>query len=261
MAENVKVLILCGGAGTRLREETEYKPKPLVEIGGRPILWHIMRHYAVHGFTEFILALGYKGDRIKEYFLNYEWMGSDFTLRLGAGKDRIITHGSRPENWKITFVDTGSKTPTGGRVWRARKYLTGDYFLATYGDGLSNVHLHDLVDFHCRQKKAATLTAVHPASAFGVIEADDGVVTSFKEKPRLAGMINGGFFVFDQRIFDYLDEQAVLEEAPLRRLAAEKQLAVFTHQDFWTCMDTFKDVERLNAMWERNERPWQTWEE
>jgi glucose-1-phosphate cytidylyltransferase len=259
MADTPKVLILCGGAGTRLREETEYKPKPLVEIGGRPILWHLLKHYSQAGFREFVLALGYKGAMIKEYFHNFEWMSNDFTLNLRSREERVVSLNHDPEDWSLTFADTGLKTPTGGRIYNARKYLAGDTFLATYGDGLCNVDLKALLVFHQQHKKIATLTGVHPSSPFGVIEAENGTVKSFKEKPRLEGMINGGFFVFNRRIFDYLDPQAVLEEEPLRRLASDGQLAVYPHQDFWACMDTFKDVERLNAMWEQGNHPWKTW--
>ncbi len=259
MPDNLKVLILCGGTGTRLREETEYKPKPLVEIGGMPILWHIMKHYSQAGFREFVLALGYKGAMIKEYFLNFEWMSNDFTLNLRSREERVVSCAHDLEDWSIIFADTGLKTMTGGRVKRAQKYLEGDLFLATYGDGISNVDLGKLVAFHRQHKKIATLTGVHPSSAFGVIESEGGLVKSFKEKPRLEGMVNGGFFVFDHRIFDYLDEDAVLEEEPLRRLAADGQVALYRHENFWACMDTFKDVERLNAMWDQGDHPWKTW--
>lgn len=259
MSGDPKVLILCGGMGTRLREETEYKPKPLVEIGGMPILWHIMKHFSQAGFDDFVLALGYKGHMIKEYFMNFEWMSNDFVLNLRSREERVTCMAHRPENWRITFADTGQATLTGGRLARARKYLDGDMFLATYGDGLSNVDLAALLAFHRQHNRIATLTGVHPSSPFGVIEAEDGLVRSFKEKPRLDGMINGGFFVFDRRMFDYIEGDEALEETPLRRLAAEGQLAVYEHHDFWACMDTFKDVERLNAMWNRGERPWKTW--
>lgn len=259
MPDNLKVLILCGGTGTRLREETEYKPKPLVEVGGMPILWHIMKHYSQAGFREFVLALGYKGGMIKEYFLNFEWMSNDFTLNLRSREERVVCSAHDLEDWSITFAETGLKTHTGGRVKRAQKYLEGDLFLATYGDGISNVDIGKLVAFHKKNKKIVTLTGVHPSSPFGVIESQDGLVKSFKEKPRLEGMINGGFFVFDQRIFEYLGEDAILEEEPLRRLAADGQVAVYRHEDFWACMDTFKDVERLNAMWDQGDHPWKTW--
>jgi len=261
MSGNTKVLILCGGMGTRLREETEYKPKPLVEIGGMPILWHIMKQFSQAGFNDFVLALGYKGFMIKEYFMNYEWMSNDFTLKLHSGGEKVLCSGHNREDWRITFADTGQNTLTGGRVLRCRKYLEDGAFFTAYGDGLSNVDLQALLAFHTAHKRIGTLTGVHPSSPFGVIESKDGLVSSFKEKPRLDGIINGGFSVFDQRIFEYLQAEDALEETPLRRLAAAQQLAVYEHADFWACMDTFKDVERLNAMWERGERPWKTWED
>lgn len=253
------VVILCGGMGTRLREETEFKPKPLVAIGDMPILWHIMKGYAHHGFREFILCLGYKGHLIKEFFLNYPWMANDVTLHL---KDhRQVVHPARPaEDWRITLADTGQATPTGGRLSRIRKYIRSDDFCVTYGDGLSNVDVRKLVAFHKAGKKTATLTAVQPMSPFGIIESRNGVARSFKEKPRLEGFINGGFFVFNRRIFDSLADDSVLEEKPLRTLAAGGQLAVYEHRDFWMCMDTFKDVERLNRMWAEGQRPWVVWE-
>ncbi|MBI2930696.1 MAG: glucose-1-phosphate cytidylyltransferase [Planctomycetes bacterium] len=254
-----QAVILCGGMGTRLREETEYKPKPLVAVGDMPILWHIMKHYAHFGVREFILCLGYKGHLIKEFFLNYEWMSNDFALELGRQRNRIINLQHPPEDWRIVFADTGLQTPTGGRVHKIRKYVTGPEFFLTYGDGVSNVDLAELYEKHRRMKCVATLTAVHPTSPFGIIEATDGVARSFKEKPRLEGIINGGFFVFGRRIFDYLKDDAVLEEEPLRALAAESQLAVYEHRDFWMCMDTFKDVERLNKMWAEGNRPWAAW--
>ncbi len=255
---SIPVVILCGGTGTRLREETEFKPKPLVAVGGMPVLWHIMKTYGHHGFRKFILCLGYKGHLIKEFFLNYPWMANDVTLRLKTHRQRI--HASRPpEDWEITFADTGQGTPTGGRVARIRKYVGNGEFCATYGDGLSNVDLGKLLAFHRARKRVATLTAIHPASPFGVIESAGGLALSFKEKPRLEGLVNGGFFVFSRRIFDYLKEDSVLEEDPLRSLAAEGQLAVYEHRDFWMCMDTFKDVERLNRMWAEGRRPWVVW--
>lgn len=256
---SIPVVILCGGMGTRLREETEFKPKPLVTIGDMPILWHIMKIYGRYGFREFILCLGYKGHLIKEFFLNYPWMANDVTLRLRDHR-RVVHEIRPPEDWQITFADTGLHTPTGGRVARIRRYVKSEDFCVTYGDGLANVDLDRLVAFHRAKKKIATLTAVHPMSPFGVIESEDGLARSFKEKPRLQGLINGGFFVFHRKIFDYLTEDSVLEEEPLRTLAGRGQLAVYEHKDFWMCMDTFKDVERLNRMWAEGRRPWVVWE-
>lgn len=252
------VVILCGGMGTRLREETEHKPKPLVRIGGMPVLWHIMKHYGLYGYREFILCLGYKGHLIKEFFLDYAWRANDITLDFATG-NRTLHHQHPPDDWRITFAETGNDTPTGGRVAKIRKYVASDKFCVTYGDGLSNIDLDDLAAFHRDHGKVGTLTAIHPMSPFGVIEAKDGMARSFKEKPRLEGLVNGGFFVFSKRVFDYLREDSVLEEEPVRKLCAEGQLGVYEHHDFWMCMDTFKDVERLNRMWDDGERPWVGW--
>jgi glucose-1-phosphate cytidylyltransferase len=255
---SIPVVILCGGIGTRLREETEFKPKPLVQIAEMPILWHIMKIYGHHGFRRFILCLGYKGHLIKEYFLNYPWMANDVTLDLKSHRQTIHpTH--PPEDWEITFAETGQKTNTGGRLVRVQDYVQTDDFCVTYGDGLSNVDLGALVAFHRSKKKIATLTAVHPMSGFGILEAKSGIAKSFKEKPRLEGLVNGGFFVFRKKIFDYLTDDCILEEEPLRKLTSEGELAVHEHRDFWMCMDTFKDVEKLNRMWAEGQRPWAVW--
>jgi glucose-1-phosphate cytidylyltransferase len=256
---SIPVVILCGGIGTRLREETEFKPKPLVQIADMPILWHIMKIYSHHGFRRFILCLGYKGHLIKEFFLNYPWMANDVTLHLK--EHRQVVHPTHPpEDWEITFAETGPKTNTGGRLVRARDYIKSDDFCVTYGDGVANVDLKGLLAFHKSKNRVATLTAVHPMSGFGILESKDGIARTFKEKPRLEGLVNGGFFIFKKKIFDYLKEDSVLEEEPLRKLSAEGQLAVHEHQDFWMCMDTFKDVERLNTMWAEGQRPWAVWE-
>ncbi|HXX94105.1 MAG TPA: glucose-1-phosphate cytidylyltransferase [Planctomycetota bacterium] len=255
---SIPVVILCGGMGTRLREETEYKPKPLVTIGEMPILWHIMKHYSHHGFREFILCLGYKGHLIKEFFLNFPWMANDVTLHLK--KHRQVVHGTHPaEDWKITLADTGLHTQTGGRLLRIQKYIESDLFCLTYGDGLSNVDLGKVVAYHRQKKKIATLTAIHPTSPFGVIEAEGGMARSFKEKPRLEGLINGGFGVFDRRLFKHIGGDVPLEDRPLRTLTAMGEVAIFEHRDFWMAMDTFKDVERLNALWNEGKRPWVVW--
>lgn len=261
MDKKMKVVILCGGMGTRMREETEFKPKPLVPIGRMPVLWHIMKIYSHYGFRDFILCLGYKGEMIKEYFLNFEEMTNDFTLNLRSKKEKVTHHNKeRLEDWNITFVDTGFETNTGGRVKGIEHLVDGDEFFLTYGDGLSNVNISKLLDYHRSKKKVGTLTAINPTSPFGIIEVANGIAKSFKEKPRLEGLINGGFFVFNKKIFDYLEENSILEEEPLKRLTAEKGLAVYEHNDFWQCMDTFKDVERLNKMWREGDTPWKVWE-
>lgn len=261
MDKKMKVVILCGGMGTRMREETEFKPKPLVPIGRMPVLWHIMKIYSHYGFKDFILCLGYKGEMIKEYFLNFEEMTNDFTLNLRSKKEKVTHHNKeRLEDWNITFVDTGFETNTGGRVKGIEHLVDGDEFFLTYGDGLSNVNISRLLDYHRSKKKVGTLTAINPTSPFGIIEVANGIAKSFKEKPRLEGLINGGFFVFNKKIFDYLEGNSILEEEPLKRLTAEKGLAVYEHNDFWQCMDTFKDVERLNKMWREGDTPWKVWE-
>ncbi len=256
----MQVVILCGGKGTRMREETEFKPKPLVEIGGMPVLWHIMKIYSHYGFNDFVLCLGYKGTMIKEYFMNFEWLANDFTLELGKGKGRVKHHVHELDDWKITFADTGAETETGGRVNRIEKYLKGDSFFLTYGDALADVNIKDLLAFHKSQKKIATLTGINPPSRFGVLEVKGGVAESFREKPVLEGLVNGGFFVLNRKIFEFLDEDCTFEQQPLKTLASAGQLAVFHHQGFWQCMDTFKEVETFNRQWDEGKRPWVTWE-
>lgn len=257
----MQTMILCGGMGTRLREETEYRPKPMVEIGGRPILWHIMKLYASQGFTDFIVCLGYKGDRIKEYFLNYEAMNTDFTIELG--QPRLDYHAEHGEGgWRVTLVDTGIETMTGARVKRAARYLTGDRFMLTYGDGVSDVDVRSLVSFHDRSGAVGAVTGVRPSSRFGELLASGDRVRQFSEKPQThAGLINGGFFVFTRDILRYLDDDpgCVLEREPLERLAQDNQLAVFEHHGFWQCMDTYRDFQLLNQLWDSGKAPWKRW--
>lgn len=264
--EKPKVVILCGGIGTRLREQTEFMPKPLVRIGDMPILWHIMKIYSHYGYNDFILCLGYKGEMIKEYFLNYEWMSRDFTFNLSS-RNKWKTHSEHAlEDWNITFADTGLHTLTGGRIKKIEKYIKGDYFLATYGDGVADVDIKKLVKFHREKRKSVTLTGLHPISRYGIIKAkEDGLATSFSEKPALGDLINGGFFVFNRRIFDYLNKDIMLEEVvtaegPLATLAKEGQLAVFRHTGFWHCMDTYRDYAELNRIWDSKKVPWKVWE-
>jgi len=247
--------------GTRLREETEFRPKPLIEIGGRPILWHIMKIYSHYGFNSFILCLGYKGAMIKEYFLNYECMNNDFTINLGSSRHSLIFHGSHTEwNWTVTLVDTGLETMTGGRIKKTEKYIDSEIFLATYGDGVADIDIAQLVEFHKEKGKIATVTGFHPFSRFGVIEATpDSLVARFKEKPLLEGMISGGFFVFNRKIFDYLDENSILEQEPLAQLAKDGELAVYQHKGFWKSMDTYRDFLELNKMWAEQDTPWKVW--
>jgi glucose-1-phosphate cytidylyltransferase len=260
LPESYKVVILCGGTGTRLKEETEFRPKPLVEIGRKPILWHIMKIYAYYGHTSFVLCLGYKGSMIKEYFLNYECMNSDFTINLG-NREKFVFHNSHEEgDWKVTLADTGLDTMTGGRIKRIEKYIDDDTFLATYGDGVGDLDINRLIQFHKEKGKIATLTGFHPFSRFGVIEMNsDSLVERFREKPQLDGMISGGFFVFNRKVFDYLDEDCVLEQEPLYRLAKDGELAVYQHKGFWKSMDTYRDFLELNRMWEEGNTPWKVW--
>ncbi|MFH1786620.1 MAG: glucose-1-phosphate cytidylyltransferase [archaeon] len=255
--KDLQAVILCGGKGTRLREETEYKPKPMVPIGGMPILWHIMKTYSNYGVRRFVLCLGYKGEMIKEYFMNFGWMSNDFSLKTQS-KMEYVTHKDL-EDWEIVFADTGIETPTGGRIKKIEKHIDGDNFFATYGDGVSNINITTLRDHHVKMGKIGTLTAVHPTSQFGVVELENGLVKSFKQKPRLEGIINGGFFAFKTDFFDYVKEESVLEEDPLLSLVKKRQLAAYHHTDFWHCMDTFKDVTALNQMWDSGNRPWVVW--
>lgn len=256
-----KVVILCGGQGTRLREETEFKPKALVEIGGRPILWHLMKIYHHYGYRKFILCLGYRGSMIKEYFLNYQWMNNDFTLRLQSnGAYQVQNHNGNIEDWEITLVDTGLETQTGGRLYRVRNYIQEEYFLANYCDGLSDIDLDALVEFHKSKGRIATLSGFHARSRYGVVRVNgDGLVNYWQEKPLMNDLTPGGFFVFNKRIFDYLDEDCILERGPLERLAADEELALYPHHGFWFCMDTYKEALALNAMWAKGDAPWKIW--
>ena len=254
-----QVVILCGGEGTRLREETEFKPKALVEIGGRPILWHLMRIYSHWGYRRFVLCLGYKGEMIKDYFLNYQWRDMDFTLDLKSGT-KIPRGDDVVEDWEVTFVETGARTQTGGRLSRARKYIETDTFLFNYCDGLSNVNLDELVSFHRQRGRVATLTGFHPRSRYGVVRADENdVVYHWQEKPMMTDMTSGGFFVMNKQIFDYLDDECVLEVGPIDKLSADGQLALYTHDGFWFSMDTYKEALTLNDMWARGDAPWKLW--
>ncbi len=257
--KTMPVVILCGGKGTRLREETEYRPKPLVEIGGRPILWHIMKGYSHYGFRDFILCLGYRGNMIKEYFLNYEAMNNDFTMTLGC-KQEIVYRGTHEEqDFRVTLVDTGAETGTGGRIKQIERYIEGDSFMVTYGDGVGNVDIGQLVRFHRGHGKLATVTAVRPVSRYGVLELDGGDrVKTFREKPQADGWISAGFFVFERPVFDYLDAESMLEPGPLASIAADEELLAYQHGGFWHPMDTYRDFMLLNDVW-REGAPWRIW--
>lgn len=256
----MKAVILCGGKGTRMREETEFRPKPLVNVGENPIIWHIMKIYSYYGINDFILCAGYKGDMIKRYFMEMRWRNNDITVKTGSQAD-VIYHSSDEENWNVTIADTGEETQTGGRIRKIQKYVDGEDFMLTYGDGLSDVDLHRLYDYHRKTGKIATLTGVNPTSPYGIIKTEHGAVTAFKEKPVLDDVINGGYMVLSPAVFDYLPEaDCAFEQEPLHRLAEESQLSVFFHTGFWTSIDTAKDIERVNRLWSEGVRPWKRWE-
>lgn len=252
----MKVAILAGGGGTRLAEETEVRPKPMVEIGGRPILWHIMRHYATFGFQDFAVALGYKGEYIKKYMVDYCSLNSDLTVKLSCGSVR--RHGNGSLDWTVDLIDTGLTTPTGGRVRRLLPYMDGQTFMLTYGDGLSDIDIADLVAFHRGHGGLATITAVRPPARFGHLEFDGDRVSEFSEKPQTAeGWINGGFFVLEPGIGEYIESDTVSwEHEPLHRLAADGQLFAYRHESFWQCMDTLRDKHLLQSLWDAGEAPW-----
>ena len=259
-----QVIILCGGLGTRLREETEIRPKPMVEIGGRPILWHIMKLYAAHGLRDFVLCLGYKGHLIKEYFLNYRAYQSDFTISLGNSQAIEYHTDVSEDHWRVTLVETGETAQTGSRVARAAQFLRGDTFCVTYGDGLSDLNITALLAFHHSHRKIGTVTGVRPAGRFGELDVDQsGRATQFNEKPQVEkGFINGGFFVFQrtfiERFLEHRDD-LVLEQEPLQRLAREGELMVYPHQGFWQPMDTYREFRLLNDAWASGKAPWKVW--
>jgi glucose-1-phosphate cytidylyltransferase len=260
----MQVMILCGGLGTRLREETEYRPKPMVEIGGRPILWHIMKIYAAHGFREFVLCLGYKGSVIKDYFLNYETLNNDFTLTLGPTKKIKFHNAHTEEGWKITFAETGAATMTGGRVLRALSYITSEHFALTYGDGLADMDVKAELAFHKKHGRQATVAAVRAPSRFGeMVIGELEQVSDFHEKPGAAGRINGGFFILKraglEKYLQPADDSLTWEQKPLEKLAREQQLKAFQHDRFWQPMDTYREFELLNNLWRKGEAPWKIW--
>jgi glucose-1-phosphate cytidylyltransferase len=255
----MKVVILAGGRGTRLAEETEVTPKPMVEIGGKPILWHIMKGYSHRGTKEFFVALGYKGEVIKRFFLDYHRLSGD--LRVDLSNGQIKTHNSDCEDWIVNLVDTGLDTCTGGRVKRLEKVLSDGTFMVTYGDGVSDIDFNELLKFHRSQGKIATVTAVHPQARFGNLTIDRDRVANFSEKPQLGeGWINGGFLVFEPEVFRYLDgDHRSLEADALEKLAADGQLAAYRHAGFWQCMDTLRDKMVLQRLWEEGRAPWKVW--
>lgn len=255
----MKVVILAGGLGTRLAEETEVRPKPMVEIGGQPILWHVMKQYAYYGFKEFFIALGYKGEVIKRYFLDYPSLQGSLTIGLSSG--RIQRHDEKCDDWVVHLMETGQDTYTGGRIKRLEPWLQDGTFMVTYGDGVCDMDLRDLVRFHRSHGRLATVTAVRPPARFGGLVFDGDLVAKFTEKPQIGeGWINGGFLVFEPRAFEYLEgDRASLESDGLGRLAADGQLAAYRHHGFWQCMDTLRDKRLLESYWQSGEAPWKVW--
>ena len=255
----MKAVILAGGLGTRLSEETETKPKPMVEIGGKPILWHIMKMYSQHGVNEFVICAGYKGYVIKEYFANYFLHMSNITFDMSTNEMEV--HENKSEPWKVTIVDTGDGTMTGGRIKRVKDYIGEDTFCMTYGDGVSDVNIGELIKFHKSKDKWATVTAVQPAGRFGAIKTEGTTITSFEEKPEGdGGWINGGFFVLEPKVFELIDgDDSIFERKPMERLAEQRQISAFTHNGFWRPMDTLRDKRYLEAKWEEGTAPWKIW--
>jgi len=260
LSADMKVVILAGGKGTRLAEETAVRPKPMVEIGGKPVLWHIMQVYAAHGFNEFLIACGYKGEIIKEYFHNFSIHSSDYFIDLATGERTVIN--GRGTGWRVGLIDTGAETMTGGRILRLRQWLGEEPFMVTYGDGLGDVNICALVDFHRAHGRIATVTAVRPPSRFGNLTLRGTAVCEFSEKPQTdEGWINGGFFVFNPGIFDYLEnDETILEKDPLERLARGSELMAFRHPGFWQPMDTLREKQLLEALWQSGQAPWKIWQ-
>ncbi|HBK99834.1 MAG TPA: glucose-1-phosphate cytidylyltransferase [Microcoleaceae bacterium UBA10368] len=258
----MQVVILAGGLGTRLREETEFRPKPLVDVGGHPIIWHIMKIYAHYGFQNFIVCLGYRGNMIKEYFLNYEAMNNDFTICLGRKNSITYQQEHREQDFNVTLAETGAESMTGGRVKRIEKYIDRDNFMVTYGDGVADVNIEELLAFHKAHGKLATVTTFRPISRFGILDVDSqGRVLEFSEKPKIDGWISVGYMLFNRRVFDYLGgDDCILEQEPMQRLAADGELMAYRHEGFFYAMDTYREYKYLNELWDRGEAPWKVWE-
>lgn len=257
-ASKIKTIILCGGTGTRLKEETEFKPKPMVEIGGKPILWHIMKIYSHYGYNDFVLALGYKGNCIRDYFLRQKCYDCDFSFNSGENKIKNFYQNGQEENFNITFAETGQETPTGERTLKSQKYINGDIFMVTYGDGISDININKLVEFHKSHGKIATITGVHPVSRWGFVNSDsNNIVTEFAQKPMLYDYANGGFMVFNKEFFNFIKEGDMIEDT-LSKLVEQKQLAIYKHEGFWYGMDTYRDFLYLNSVWEKGPK-WKVW--
>jgi glucose-1-phosphate cytidylyltransferase len=262
--QNIPVAILCGGKGTRLKEETEFRPKPMVMVGDRPMIWHIMKTYAHYGFTDFMLCLGYKGDSIREYFLKYDLNQSDILLELGSKQVKKLGNSHPEEDWRLWLVDTGQETMTGGRLKRLSVYLDqigADLFMGTYGDGVCDININQLLEYHRSHNKLATMTAVRPPSRFGELIIDERMVKSFKEKPQTSeGWINGGYFVLHRKVLDLIEnDDTIFEAEPLKTLAASGELAVYQHDGFWQCMDTYRELELLNQLYTSGNAKWRVW--
>ncbi len=255
----MKTVILAGGLGTRISEETHLRPKPMIELGGKPVLWHIMKIYSAYGLTDFIICCGYKGYVIKEYFANYFLHMSDVTFDFTDNK--MIVHEKNAEPWKVTLVDTGEHTQTGGRLKRIKKYLDDDPFCFTYGDGLSNVNIKELVKFHCKQNTLATVTAIQPTGRFGALDVNNDKIVRFEEKPQLnESWINGGYFVLSPKVLDYIEgDLTIWERDPIEKLAKEGQLSAYKHSGFWKPMDTLRDKNVLEELWQSEKAPWKIW--
>ena len=256
----MKAVILAGGLGTRLREETEFKPKPMVEVGERPILWHIMKNLSSQGIKEFVICLGYKGEVIKDFFLNHAENTHDISAALGSQDSVIFHHESALEDWTVTLANTGAETMTGGRIHRIKRYVENETFLCTYGDGLADINLRELTHFHETHGEIATVTAVRPTNRFGSLEIDsNNIVTAFSEKPKSDKWVSGGFFIFEPKVFDYIHQNSVLEKEPVEKIALEGQLHAYKHHGFWQPMDTYREAQDLNGIWESGNAPWKNW--
>jgi glucose-1-phosphate cytidylyltransferase len=260
----MKAVILCGGKGTRIRDVTEVLPKPMVPIGGKPILWHVMKIYSYYGINEFILCLGYHGWMIKEYFLNFKTMNNDFTIEIGKPNELMFHNGVDESSWKVTLADTGEEAMTGARLWKVKKYLEGeDHFSLTYGDGIAGIDLRQLINFHIEIGKITTLTGVRPTGRYGELSVDNNTVTHFNEKPQMTeGWVNGGFMLFDnKRVWDYFwpDEELILEKEPLPMMVRDRQVAVYKFDGFWLGMDTMREYNTLNELWSSGKAPWKVW--
>ena len=257
----MKAVLLAGGLGTRMREETEFRPKPMVEIGGKPVLWHLMKFFSASGITDFVVCAGYKCEQIKEYFLNYDSHNKDFTITLGKSSELVFHDDHHENDWRVTVADTGLDTLTAGRVAQIERYVKGERFIVTYGDGLADLNVSKLLAFHEEHGRKATITTVRPLSRFGLVDVEEFLVTRFREKPQMDDWVSAGFFVFEPSVFDYLrdGDDVMLEHEPLARLAAEGELAAYRHDGFWQPMDTYRESVLLNEMWDRGTAPWKVW--